>query len=357
MLLSRPIADEPWIRALAGSCDDARPTICFTRHRATARELRVALGDDVAWVSGSEAGIGPHRVPRPGILAAFGIDRPAWRLRRTLPRILIATDVAAEGLDLQSAGRVVHVDLPWTATRLEQREGRLLRIGQRHPDVEVMIRVPGSAIESALSPHARVRRKRRLADEWLQALAVSDHVSDQSITAPVVAALEAHGADADLVALRLQRDRRVGVVIMIRERAGAWRSDDHASTALVERARTASPTAIDTAEAASVLAGALHGAIAACAIDDCPVPALVTRIHRLARHAAARRDGDTLRQLDRLLRFSTTPPTLGGRAIMTELLELSDRDFIRRDVPENARPGAVQATVIAAVVLRGPSVP
>jgi hypothetical protein len=356
-LLSQPVADEPWIRALAARCDDARPTICFTRHRATARQLRVALGDGTAWVSGSEAGIGPHRIPREGILAAFGVDRPAWHLRRAVPRMLIATDVAAEGLDLQSAGRVVHVDLPWTATRLEQREGRLLRIGQRHPEVEVMIRMPGSAIESALSPHARVRRKRHLADEWLQALAARDRVSDQLITDPVVATLDADGAEADLVALRLQRDRRVGVVIMIRERAGAWCCNGHAITALIARARTASPAAIDTAEVASVLAGALHAAIAACAIDERAVPALVSRIHRLARHAASRRDGDTLRHLDRLLRFATTAPTLGGRAIMTELLELSDRDFIRRDVPEIARPGAVQATVIAAMVLRGPSVP
>ena len=356
-LVTHPTGDEPWIRALAGQCDDARPTICFTRHRATARLLRTALGEATAWVSGSEAGIGPHRVPRAGVLAAFGLDRPSWRLRRTPPRMLIATDVAAEGLDLQSAGRVVHVDLPWTATRLEQREGRLLRIGQQHPDVEVVVRVPGSAIETALAPHARVRRKQRLADEWLHALEASDRVDAQSIADPVVAARAAADADADLVALRLQRDRRVGVVVMIRERTGAWRSDDHAATALIERARAASPVAIDTEEIAAVLASALHAATADCGRDECPAPALVSRIHRLARHAAARRDGDALRRLDRLLRFATAPPTLGARAIMTDLLERSDREFIRSDVPETARVGAVQATIVAAVMLRSPSVP
>ncbi len=356
-LLGLPTADEPWIGALVAKCDDARPTICFTRHRATARQLRIALGDATAWVSGSDAGIGPHRVPRTGVLAAFGIDRPSWRIRRTPPRMLIATDVAAEGLDLQSAGRVVHVDLPWTATRLEQREGRLLRIGQQHADVEVVVRLPGSAVEAALAPQARVRRKRRLADAWLHALESNGRTSPQAITIPMVAALATGGADADLVALRLRRDRRTGVLLMSREASGPWCADGHATAALIARARTASAVAIETAAIAAVLASALHAAIADCGLDDCAAPALVNRIHRLARHAAARRDGDALRRLDRLLRFATAAPTLGGRAIMTDLLERPDRDFIRCDVPEIAPVGAVQAAIIAAVVLRSPSVP
>lgn len=46
-------------------------------------------------------------------------------------RLLIATDVAAEGLNLQRSCRlVVHVELPWSPTRLDQRNGRVDRIGQ-----------------------------------------------------------------------------------------------------------------------------------------------------------------------------------------------------------------------------------
>ena len=109
----------------------------------------------------------PHRVAREAVLTAFGPRRHAWRVRRTPPRILVATDVAAEGLDLHAAGRIVHVDLPWTATRLEQREGRLVRLGQEHRQVEVIVRLPAAAIERAFASHARVRRKRRLANVWL----------------------------------------------------------------------------------------------------------------------------------------------------------------------------------------------
>jgi superfamily II DNA or RNA helicase len=46
-------------------------------------------------------------------------------------RVLIATDVAAEGLNLQRLCRlVIHVELPWSPTRLTQRNGRVDRIGQ-----------------------------------------------------------------------------------------------------------------------------------------------------------------------------------------------------------------------------------
>ena len=46
-------------------------------------------------------------------------------------RVLVATDVAAEGLNLQHGCRlVVHVELPWSPARLEQRNGRVDRLGQ-----------------------------------------------------------------------------------------------------------------------------------------------------------------------------------------------------------------------------------
>ena len=46
--------------------------------------------------------------------------------------ILLATDAAGEGVNLQSAHLMVNYDLPWNPNRLEQRFGRIHRIGQRH---------------------------------------------------------------------------------------------------------------------------------------------------------------------------------------------------------------------------------
>ncbi|AGY75870.1 phospholipase D-like domain-containing anti-phage protein [Clostridium autoethanogenum] len=45
-------------------------------------------------------------------------------------RILLGTDSASEGLNLQTLGSLINLDLPWNPTRLEQRKGRIQRIGQ-----------------------------------------------------------------------------------------------------------------------------------------------------------------------------------------------------------------------------------
>jgi hypothetical protein len=45
-------------------------------------------------------------------------------------KLLIGTDAASEGLNLQKLGTLINLDLPWNPTRLEQRKGRIQRIGQ-----------------------------------------------------------------------------------------------------------------------------------------------------------------------------------------------------------------------------------
>ena len=45
-------------------------------------------------------------------------------------RVLLATDAAGEGINLQRAHLMVNYDLPWNPNRLEQRFGRIHRIGQ-----------------------------------------------------------------------------------------------------------------------------------------------------------------------------------------------------------------------------------
>lgn len=52
-------------------------------------------------------------------------------------RILLATDAAGEGINLQFAWVMINYDIPWNPARLEQRMGRLHRFGQRHPEVRI----------------------------------------------------------------------------------------------------------------------------------------------------------------------------------------------------------------------------
>jgi SNF2 family DNA or RNA helicase len=52
-------------------------------------------------------------------------------------RIMLATDAAGEGINLQFAWLMVNFDIPWNPARLEQRMGRLHRFGQRHSEVRI----------------------------------------------------------------------------------------------------------------------------------------------------------------------------------------------------------------------------
>jgi len=52
-------------------------------------------------------------------------------------RLLVCTDSASEGLNLQTLSTLINLDLPWNPTRLEQRKGRIQRIGQVAPKVKI----------------------------------------------------------------------------------------------------------------------------------------------------------------------------------------------------------------------------
>lgn len=61
------------------------------------------------------------------------------RLAGCAKRVLVATDCLSEGINLQDTfTAVIHYDLPWNPTRLEQREGRVDRFGQSAPEVGVV---------------------------------------------------------------------------------------------------------------------------------------------------------------------------------------------------------------------------
>lgn len=156
-------ADDARGHALQRYLSDGRVTLAFTTSRDTHTWLRQLLAPlRPAWATGSAAGIGHTRLEREAVLGLF---RPGAALPggAALPAILLATDVAAEGLDLQRAERIVHVDLPWTSVRLDQREGRAVRMGSPVAEVEVVRLAPWPALEARLAAEARLLAKRRLA--------------------------------------------------------------------------------------------------------------------------------------------------------------------------------------------------
>lgn len=111
-------------------CFPARePMLIFTSCVATARDIFAALRDRM------RCGLATSRERE---RASITFDR----FRAGQYDVLIATDMAAEGLNLQRAGMVIHYDLPWNPVRLDQRNGRAHRIGQQRPEVRAVYFVP-----------------------------------------------------------------------------------------------------------------------------------------------------------------------------------------------------------------------
>ncbi len=65
--------------------------------------------------------------------------------------ILVATDAISEGINLQhAASQVIHYELPWNPNRLEQRNGRVDRFGQKKPMVYIRTLVMDETLDAAI---------------------------------------------------------------------------------------------------------------------------------------------------------------------------------------------------------------
>ena len=65
-------------------------------------------------------------------------DDAKRRFRAGEADVLLCTDAAAEGLNFQFCGAVVNYDMPWNPMRVEQRIGRIDRLGQEHPRIRIV---------------------------------------------------------------------------------------------------------------------------------------------------------------------------------------------------------------------------
>lgn len=119
--LSSLLQDSPEMKNRDGS---RRKLIIFTEHKDTLNYLRQRVSD----LLGQPQAVrviygGTNRDERRKIQSEFRSDPTVL--------VLIATDAAGEGVNLQNANLMVNYDLPWNPNRLEQRFGRIHRIGQK----------------------------------------------------------------------------------------------------------------------------------------------------------------------------------------------------------------------------------
>jgi len=118
--LSKLLQNTPEMHDASGR---QRKLIIFTEHRDTLNYLAVKIRG----LLGSEEAVtlihgGIKREERRKVQEQFRNDPTV--------RVLIATDAAGEGVNLQNANLMVNYDLPWNPNRIEQRFGRIHRIGQ-----------------------------------------------------------------------------------------------------------------------------------------------------------------------------------------------------------------------------------
>ncbi len=128
-LLVKLLIDDNWIR---------RGCIIFSQYYDSAYWVAENLSRDLPnekiglYAGGDKSGILIR-----GIYERRSKEEIKRMVRQHELKILVGTDAASEGLNLQTLGSLINLDLPWNPTRLEQRKGRIQRIGQVYDKIYI----------------------------------------------------------------------------------------------------------------------------------------------------------------------------------------------------------------------------
>ena len=103
----------------------------------------------------------------------------------------MATDAACEGLNLQTLGTLINVDLPWNPSRLEQRLGRIKRFGQARRTVDMLNLVYHETQDEKVYKVLSRRMKDRydifgglpdtIEDDWIESVEKLEEMMDEYI--------------------------------------------------------------------------------------------------------------------------------------------------------------------------------
>jgi superfamily II DNA/RNA helicase len=166
--------------------------IIFSQYYDTARWVADSLAEELPGeLIGLYAGADRSRLYRGG--QTVGIAREA--LKRMVAdhdiRIMVATDAACEGLNLQTLGALINIDLPWNPTRLEQRIGRIKRFGQARSTVDMLNLVHQGTVDEKVYERLSERMRNRydlfgslpdtIRDEWIDDIETLGEKMDQYI--------------------------------------------------------------------------------------------------------------------------------------------------------------------------------
>lgn len=168
--------------------------IIFSQYYDTARWVAESLAarypDEAV---GLYAGASRSRLYRRGDSVAIERETLKRMVADRKLRLMVATDAACEGLNLQTLGALINVDLPWNPTKLEQRIGRIKRFGQTRDKVDMLNLVNEQTVDEKVYDRLSERMKDRfdlfgslpdtIKDEWIDDIEHLGELMDQYINA------------------------------------------------------------------------------------------------------------------------------------------------------------------------------
>ncbi len=199
--LSRPEARDPKINAVKyfltslqseGKTWLEHGCIIFSQYYDTAYSLGEKLSKSLTGeVVGVYAGAGKSGLFRGEDFASVEREDIKSAVKKRDIRLVVATDAACEGLNLQTLGTLINVDLPWNPSRLEQRLGRIKRFGQARSNVDMLNLVYHETQDEKVYKVLSRRMKDRydifgglpdtIEDDWIESIEKLEEMMDKYI--------------------------------------------------------------------------------------------------------------------------------------------------------------------------------
>jgi superfamily II DNA or RNA helicase/DNA-binding Lrp family transcriptional regulator len=199
--LSRPEARDPKLAAIRHFLTEQRTegrtwlehgSIVFSQYYDTAYAVAAALAPALPGEAiGVYAGAGKSGLFRGTDFASVEREEIKRAVKKREVRLILATDAACEGLNLQTLGTLINVDLPWNPSRLEQRLGRIKRFGQARRTVDMLNLVYHDTQDEKVYQVLSRRMKDRydifgglpdtIEDDWIESVEKLEEMMDRYI--------------------------------------------------------------------------------------------------------------------------------------------------------------------------------
>ena len=164
--------------------------IIFSQYYDTAKWVAEELAKDLPTEPvGVYAGFGKSGLFNGADFASVEREEIKTAIKKREIRLVVATDAACEGLNLQTLGTLINVDLPWNPSRLEQRLGRIKRIGQVRQTVDMLNLVYHDTQDEKVYQVLSRRMKDRydifgglpdtIEDDWIESVEKLEEMMDQ----------------------------------------------------------------------------------------------------------------------------------------------------------------------------------